>query len=234
MKLAYDFHIHTAASPCGDAYMSPHNIVNMAKLNELDMIAITDHNTCVNCKAVMKVGEASGVLVMPGMEIECMEEFHSIAVFPTLDAAYAVEEKLKAHMMPIKNKINIFGNQHILDENDEVVGEIETLLLTAIQLPINEITDLVKAVGGIIYPAHIDRNSYSIISNLGQIPEDLKFECIEISKQASLLEYAKNYSKYKIICSSDAHYLQDLSLRENFLEIDYLTHHHIIEALSNK
>lgn len=234
MKFAYDFHIHTAASPCADEMMSPNNIVNMAKLNGLDMIAITDHNTCVNCNAVMKVGEMQGILVMPGMEIECMEEFHSIAIFPSLEAAYEVEAKLKEHRLPIKNKISIFGHQHILNIEDEVIGEIEELLLSAIQLPIEHICQIVKAVGGIIYPAHIDRSSYSIISNLGQIPYELKFKAIEISKQANPLEYVKNYSNYRIIQSSDAHYLQDIAEKNNYLEIGYLSHHHVIEEMNKR
>ena len=38
----YDLHLHSCLSPCGDMDMTPNNIVNMAKLLGLDVIALTD------------------------------------------------------------------------------------------------------------------------------------------------------------------------------------------------
>ncbi|WP_069997507.1 PHP domain-containing protein [Cellulosilyticum sp. I15G10I2] len=222
MKIAYDFHIHTAASPCADEYMSPNNIVNMAKLNGLQTIAITDHNTCVNCEAVMQIGEQNDLLVIPGMEIECMEEFHCIALFKDIKTAKEIEDYVTSHMPQIKNRVDIFGHQYILNKEDEIIGEIERLLLTASAIPAEHLFKAVRAVGGVIYPAHIDRNSYSIISNLGFIPEELDIHMIELSKYASVYEYAQQYKDFTIIQSSDAHYLQDISQHENFLDTQNL------------
>ena len=47
MMLYYDFHIHSALSPCGDADMTPNNIVGMASIKGLDAIAVSDHNTVI-------------------------------------------------------------------------------------------------------------------------------------------------------------------------------------------
>ncbi|PHV71033.1 phosphoesterase [Sporanaerobium hydrogeniformans] len=234
MKLAYDFHIHTAASPCGDQWMSPHNIVNMALLNGLDAIAITDHNTCANCASVMKVGRAKGLLVIPGMEIECQEEFHTIALFPSLEAAYEVERSVKEGLPSLKNRIDIFGNQWKLDEEDEIVGEIDQFLLTATSLTAQEVFRKVREVGGIIYPAHIDRQSYSILSNLGFIPPELGVNAIEISKGAPKEVYERNYINYQLLQSSDAHYLQDISERRHFLSAEACTIYEIFKVIDKK
>lgn len=231
MQVAYDFHIHTAASPCGDEYMSPNNILNMAQMNKLQVIAITDHNSCVNCEVMMKLGKEKGILVIPGMEIECQEEFHSIALFPNIEAAYTVEEEIKKYMPPIKNKIHIFGNQWVMNEADEVIGEMTQLLLTATQLPAEHVYQIVRRAGGVIYPAHIDRNSYSVLSNLGCIPPELNIKTIEISKRANKRYYQEIYSQYTIIQSSDAHYLQDILEESSFLEIKKLDIEHILKTI---
>ncbi|MGL4345785.1 MAG: PHP domain-containing protein [Cellulosilyticaceae bacterium] len=220
MQLVYDFHIHTAASPCADEQMSPNNIVNMTKLSGIDVIAITDHNTCANCLAVMTVGEQLGVLVIPGMEIECMEEFHSVALFPTLEAAAYVEAVITKHLPPIKNRPKIFGDQLVLDAQDEIVGTIDQLLITAVQLPASEIYEIVRKVGGVIYPAHIDRNAYSVLSNLGSIPEELNTQHVELSIKGRREDYMDLVPQNQIIRSSDAHYLEQLCCEHEFLEVD--------------
>ena len=82
MKLYYDFHIHSGLSPCGDNEMTPNNIVNIAKLYDLDVIALTDHNSTLNCKAVMDLGKEIGLTVIPGMELCTSEEVHLVCLFP--------------------------------------------------------------------------------------------------------------------------------------------------------
>ena len=159
MSLKYDFHIHTAASPCADETMTPNNIVNMSLLKGLQIIAITDHQTTVNCEAVMKVGKQKGLLVIPGIEIECMEEFHLIALFPKLEMAQEISSWIQKGLPPIKNRKDLFGEQLILDERDGLRGEIERFLLTATQITVEDIVKEVRQRGGVIYPAHIDRNS---------------------------------------------------------------------------
>lgn len=222
MKWAYDFHIHTAASPCGNELMTPHNIVNMSLLKGLDAIAITDHQTVANCEVVMKVGKDKGLLVIPGMEIECSEEFHLITLFHNLESAYAMEKWLWQFLPPIENKPSIFGHQYRLDEEDECIGEIKQLLLVAAQVSAQEVIEKARQLKAWIYPAHIDRKSYSILSNLGSIPKEYHFNTLEISKAAAYMQYQVRYKEYHIIQSSDAHYLQDISERENEIGQDLL------------
>lgn len=232
MSFTYDLHIHTAASPCGDITMTPNNIVNMSLLKGLDVIAITDHQTAANCEAVMEVGKKKGLIVIPGIEIECMEEFHLIALFAKLNQAQAMAQWIKEGLPKIKNRKDLFGEQLVFNVQDDIVGEIDQLLLTATQIAVSDLVREVKRQKGIIYPAHIDRKSYSILSNLGDIPQELEFNILEISQKSFMKEYQDKYPKYTVLQSSDAHYLYDISEDRRILpsKADELTE--IIQELS--
>lgn len=211
MTVAYDLHIHTAASPCGDDLMTPNNIVNMSLLKGLQLIAITDHQTVCNCEAVMKVGKEKGLQVIPGMEIECREEFHLISLFKNIQSAEEMEAWLKSFMPPIINRPKVFGYQRILNAEDEQIGEIDRFLLMAADVGVDEVVQKARALDAIIYPAHIDRASYSILSNLGMIPEALGFNILEISQAVDKKKYQEQYPSYTFIQASDAHYLENIA-----------------------
>ena len=233
MRIAYDFHIHTALSPCGDGDMTPNNIVNMAMLKGLNAIAITDHNTCGNAEACMKCAEGGGLLVLPGMEVETSEDCHIVCIFPDIDSARAMEEKVHDALPKIKNRTDIFGEQVYLDENDEVVGYEENMLVTATSLSTQKVADLARSFGGVAIPAHIDKSSYSVISNLGFIDKAWGFTTVEIkelSKEQNL-RLTGGIGEERVIHSSDAHYLWDISESEHFLEVESLTPEAIINTL---
>ena len=111
VKLSYDLHLHSCLSPCGDDDMLPSNIVGMAALKGLDVIAITDHNSCKNCPAVIKLAEAYGVIAIPGMEICTSEEVHVLCLFSTLEKAMAFDEYVHVRIPPFPNDEIIFGKQ---------------------------------------------------------------------------------------------------------------------------
>jgi hypothetical protein len=179
----------------------------------------------------MEIGRQNDILVIPGMEIECMEEFHCIALFRDIETARYIENYVTAALPVLKNRIEIFGHQYQMNEKDEVVGEIDRLLLTATARSAEELFKEVRRVGGIIYPAHIDRNSYSIITTLGCIPEELNLHTIELSRGAFLQAYEQKYRGFSIIQSSDAHYLQDISQREYFMEAKSLAISDILRSI---
>ena len=218
MRLAYDFHIHSCLSPCGDADMTPQNIANMAKIMGYDIIALTDHNTCLNCPALMKVGEEIGITVVPGMELCTSEEVHVVCLFATLDDALAFSDYVYSTLPPIKNKPKVFGEQNICDENDEVTGVEEKLLITASGISTMKAVEVVRKYNGICYPAHIDRSSFSILSNLGAIDESFGFnaaEIFDISKEGELKEKHPYLNTIKIVSDSDAHYLENMRIPES-------------------
>ena len=132
IPLYYDLHIHSCLSPCGDDDMTPANIVGMAAVKGLDVIALTDHNSCRNCPAAMYHGEKYGVTVIPGMELTTREEVHVICLFPTLDDALRFDALIYEKLLPFPNREDIFGKQQITDERDEVTGTVENLLIKKI------------------------------------------------------------------------------------------------------
>lgn len=211
--------------------MTPNNIVNMSLLKELDMIAITDHNTCGNCKAVM---EAAGdnLLVIPGIEVETSEEVHVACYFPTLDSAMLMEKAIRESMTPMKNRPEIFGNQFYFNSQDEITGEEENMLVRASGLDIYEVVNLAARLGGAAVPAHIDRSSYSVLANLGFLPPDLNVTALEITEKQrkNLLE---KYPEYKILTNSDAHYLENINERYYYLELSHKTAQSVIDFLCN-
>lgn len=235
MKISYDFHIHTALSPCADEEMTPNNIINMAKIKRLDAIAITDHNCTMNCKALMKCAQKAGIIAIPGMELETAEEIHIICLLPNIEAADLMQEYVMKYMPYFKNRIDIYGEQHIINEDDQVTGIVEQLLLLASSISIEHAVTYARELGGVVIPAHIDRKSYSIISNLGIIPNKLKFEYVELSRQCNILEYItdnKFMKDYKILISSDAHVLENIFEPINFIEVADKSIKGILKSLS--
>lgn len=221
MKLYYDFHIHSCLSPCGDADMTPNNIVNMAKLMGYDVIALTDHNTAGNCRAVTEAGKKAGLTVIPGMELCTSEEVHIVCLFKDIDNAESFSDYIKTTVPPIKNKPAIFGEQVFMNENDEVTGTEDILLVTASSVSTSEIVKKVSEYGGICFPAHIDRSSYSIISNLGTIDESFGFNCAEIADMRKYDELKKSFpflNTIRIFSDSDAHYLENMRPAEMYIE----------------
>lgn len=224
MRIAYDFHIHSCLSPCGDKDMTPQNIVNMAKIMGYDAIALTDHNTCGNCEAVVKIGKELGITVIPGMELCTSEEVHIVCLFPDCEKASSFSDYVYSTLPPVKNKPHIFGEQIKMNENDEVIGYEEKLLITASGISCARAVETVKKFGGICYPAHIDRSSFSILSNLGTIDASFGFTCAEVfdlSKEAELKQKHLYLNKIKVISDSDAHYLENMRIPEDcYMEVE--------------
>lgn len=211
--------------------MTPNNIVNMSLLKGLDMIAITDHNTCGNCRAVIEAAE-NNLLVIPGLEVETSEEVHVVCYFPDIKAAERMEAAVKNSTPFIENRPDIFGRQFYMNALDEVTGEEKNMLVRASGLDIYEVVRLSREFGGIAVPAHIDRSSYSILSNLGFIPPDLKTPTLEITEKARNA-LSEKYHNFQIITNSDAHYLENISERYYSLELSHKTAQSVIDFLCN-
>ena len=216
--------------------MTPNNLVNMAKLLGLDVIALTDHNTSLNCEAAMKVGDAVGVLVIPGMELTTAEDIHAVCLFPALKNALKFSEYVDQHRIKVKNKAEIYGRQVIMNEDDEEIGEIEHLLIPASFIGIGEAYAKAKEFGGICYPAHIDRDSLSILSVLGEIDPYCNFktaELADISKLDTLKEQHPILNEMHIVTCSDAHYLENMRDAQNTIELPELTREAVLAALDS-
>lgn len=220
-KYYYDLHIHSCLSPCGDKDMTVNNIAGMGKIAGLDIMALTDHNSTENLPAFFTACENYGVIPIGGMELTTAEDIHMVCLFPTLSDAMEFGEAVKERRIRIENRPEIFGEQQILDSDDNVKGVEKYLLLNATTLTLDEGFNLCKSFGGIAYPAHIDRESNGIIAVLGAFPDEPEFSCAEIyslEKEASLKENFPVLNDKRIICCSDAHYLDKIPDAENYFE----------------
>ena len=222
MKYPYDLHNHSCLSPCADDDNTPNNIVGMAYLCGLKIMALTDHNTTKNCPAFFEAAKKYGIIPVAGMELTTSEDIHVVCLFEELESAMKFDEYISTRRVLIKNRKDIFGNQLILNGEDEVIGEDEYLLPNATTVSLDEAPELVKSYGGICYPAHIDRDSNGIIAILGTLPPTPNFCCVEMRSRDKIDEYTKKYglSDKVIVVNSDTHYLTDIIESDVFFELD--------------
>ena len=217
----YDLHVHSCLSPCGDEDNTPCNIAGMAEVCELDIVALTDHNTTKNCPAFFEAARRHGIIPVAGMELTTSEEIHVVCLFEKLDDAMAFDEYINTKRTLIKNRPEIFGNQLILDGEDNVIGTDEHLLTVATAVSIEDVAELVSRYSGVAFPAHIDRMSYGIIAVLGTVPESLPFAAVEFASDEAIDEYRQKYNIGDKITvrSSDAHTLESVSDRSYSFEL---------------
>lgn len=216
-KLFCDLHIHSCLSPCGSDDMTPSNICGMAMLKGLGMLALTDHNTARNLPAMQACADAYGLLLIPGMEITTREEVHLLGYFPSVDVALDFSQFLREHLPKKKNKPSFFGNQLVMDEDDNVIAEEDALLIGAADLPLSELVRLIRQAGGVPVPAHINRGSNGLLINLGFVPEDLQLTAVEVSRA---LPCAHTPQEGRVVLhSSDAHYLGDILEAQETIEL---------------
>ena len=236
----YDLHIHSALSPCADNDMTPNNIAGMAALKGLQILALTDHNSAKNCPAFFEACKRQGIIPIAGMELSTAEDIHLVCLFEELDDAMRFDAEIEKHLMPIKNRPEIFGDQQILDGEDEQIGEFETLLISATDLPIADAIALARDFGAHVHPAHIDRESNGIVAILGDVPPEYEFETFELRERANLERLApivEELNENNLLVCSDAHHLWDISEAENSLDIDdepyssSLVRHRLFEML---
>lgn len=196
--------------------MTPGNIAGMAVLNGLQIVALTDHNTSKNCPSFFKAAKTYGLIPVAGMELTTAEDIHAVCLFRDLESAMDFDSFVEGRRMKIRNKPEIFGHQLLIDENDEVCGEEEHLLINATTISLDEAFREVIKRDGVCYPAHIDRSSNGIIAMLGDFPPEPAFTAFELNDAESLDDCIGRFpiiSERGLVhtTASDAHYLTDIS-----------------------
>ena len=204
-KVWADLHLHTCLSPCADMQMQATAIVEQAKKVGLDVIAICDHNSAENVAAVVKAGRREALPVIPGIEITSSEEVHILGLFRTEQDLMAVQQVVYENL-PGENSEEAFGPQIIIDEWDNAVGTNNKLLIGATNLSLEKVVETIHRFSGLAIASHVDRERFSLIGQLGFIPEGLQLDAVEVSKPDAA---AKDYG-YPVLCSSDAHFLDDI------------------------
>ena len=223
----YDFHMHSCLSPCAEDEMTPNNICNMALIKGLEIIAVTDHNSTRQLGSIAKVAEAIGLPMLYGAELESSEEVHVLALFPTLEQAESIQGWIDEHLPGIPNRPDYFGNQLLMDEDDEVIGTEDRLLIVSLTADLEECVKTIHDHGGRAVLAHVLDRSNSVTNQLGFIPMDLEYDGLEIKSLEQKQRVLKTHPWIKEdsthwFVDSDAHRLTDISEPENVITHDVI------------
>jgi hypothetical protein len=217
--------------------MTPGNIAGMAKVIGLDVIAVTDHNSCKNCPAFAKAAADYGITALFGMELCTSEEVHVLCYFPTLSDAMDFDAYVYQQLPYIPNRPELFGNQFIYNEDDQICGTEEKLLISATSISFDQVYDLTAAYHGIMVPAHINKPTTSLLGNLGFIPADSKFSCVEVkdlSQWDALWQQYPYLKTCQVLCSSDAHDLNTLHEPLYTLDVDEALPENILRSVNTR
>jgi len=228
-----DLHIHTCLSPCADGEMSPQRIIKKAKMNNLDIIGICDHNSAENVIVTKEIGNREQINVIGGIEATSEEEVHILALFDNGKELFEFQEILYKKLSGFNDE-KVFGKQLIINGDDEIIGYNDRLLIGATSISLSKIVQTVFSFRGLVIASHIDRQSFSIISQLGYIPEGLELDALEISQYYE--HENTNYRKYgfPLVSFSDAHFLNDIGKNYTIFIIEEASTAEIKKALSGE
>ena len=232
MKVYYDLHMHSCLSPCGADDMTPNNLVHMAALAGLQVIALSDHNTTRNVPAAAAVGKEAGVLVVPAMELTTKEDIHVLCLLPDLEAAESLRQYVYPRLPQRKNRPKAFGHQYVMNEKDEIMEEEPQLLSFGSSIGIYEAKALLERFGGFAVPAHIDRASYSLIGVMGLVDPEMGFTVYETTPGCDRQKLMEQYHfSGGFLSNSDAHDLTAIPDASRTLEIPVLTPQGVIAGV---
>jgi len=201
--------------------MIPPKIIAAAAHRNIDGICITDHNSAGNVKAVRKAGN-NNIVVFGGMEITTAEEIHLLALFAEGDGLYLLENLIEKHIHG-QNDPERFGEQYVVDEEGYITGISDVFLSSASDLSIEEAVETVHKYEGIAIAAHIDRESYSIVSQLGFIPDSLPIDGVEVSQPAGINMGGAGGRELPVFASSDAHTPEMIGSAASIVRCEKLT-----------
>jgi len=214
--------------------MSPVAIINKAKEKSLGIIGITDHNSTLMAPVIREIGEREGIYVLCGAEVTTREEVHVLAFVEGSSALSQLQQYLNRYLIKVPNNVDVFGYQLVVNEHEEVIYQEENLLIGAIEQSLDEVEEFVHSLGGIFIPAHIDKNSNSLLSQLGFLPPSLNADALELSARCipeTFLSDNSYLARNNFICSSDAHYVEDIGKCCTLLDIDTNSFENIKEAI---
>lgn len=203
--------------------MTPNNIAGMAAIKGLNVLALTDHNSAKNCPAFFEACKRQGIIPIAGVELSTEEDIHLVCLFEELDDAMKFDAAIEEHLLTIKNRPEIFGEQLILNGDDEPIGEVESLLISPTDLPIEEAVRFARSYGAHVHPAHIDRESNGILAMLGDIPCEYGFKFFELRERENaekISDTVEELNGDNILVCSDAHQLWNINEAENSFLID--------------
>jgi PHP family Zn ribbon phosphoesterase len=231
MTYRFDLHIHSCLSPCADLGNSPTALAKAAKAAGLNGVMLSDHNTSRNSQAFATACQREGLEALFGMEITTAEEFHVLAAFDTLAQAEQITELITATLPKRLNQPLIFGDQYVVNADDEIEEQEWHLLSAPTTLTIQEIEKKVHGLNGLLIACHINRHCFSVFSQLGGLSGDEGFDAVELSRHAQKSDWTPKILGLPILRSSDAHTLAPIGLIWNEAQLEAFTIQHLRAAL---
>lgn len=217
-----DLHVHTVLSPCAQIEMIPPLIVREALKQDIQLIAITDHNSARNIGSVQKAAAGTELIVLPGLELQTREEVHVLCIFDTLEQALEFQKVVDLSMPVFPNQPDYFGEQFVVDETGDFIEREERLLITSTRLSLHEAWEKVDNLGGLFIPAHVNRKAFGLIENLGFVPDDIPITALEISRHTTPVKAVVEYpllEGYPLIQNGDVHGLDEfLGANDYYIE----------------
>jgi PHP family Zn ribbon phosphoesterase len=211
-----DLHIHTVLSGCAEVEMIPPLILRQAERLGLSLIAITDHNACHNVEAVIEAADGTGIHVLPGMELQSKEDVHLLCLFDTVSQCQQWQKEVFQRLPPLTNREEVFGAQYVVDSTGDLRWTEERLLAASVDMTLDEVISRVRRLGGMVLPAHVDRPSFSLLANLGFVPEGLDVDGLEVTARFvpdSGFQQWPQLKAWCLIVNGDAHRLQEIQHR---------------------
>jgi len=207
-----DLHIHTCLSPCGELEMSPRAIAEKAREKKIDILGICDHNSAENVPALKEAAQPFQISVLAGIEIASREEVHILGLFDDMEAAFRAQDAVYEHL-PGENDEETFGLQVVVNSEGEVLRINKKLLIGASTLALEKVVELIHSLNGLAIASHVDREGFSLIGQLGFVPDNLPLDGLEVSPRISLDEARRRFSsRLPLMAGSDAHRLEEIGL----------------------
>jgi len=228
-----DLHIHSVLSPCGDLNMSPVNIIDESLKKGLHLIAITDHNSTLHCELTIELGKEKGIFVIPACEITSKEEVHCLIFLENIEKLNLFQAYIDRYLIKIPNDPKKLGDQVQVDRNERIIYEEKNSLFSVVDQSVEEIADFCHQLNGIFIPAHINKRVNSLISQLGFIPSDLKYDALEIRPEIPFADIEKYIGKTSVLYNSDAHFLEDIAKRHTIFKMQNLSFGELKKAFAS-
>ncbi|MBO4387965.1 MAG: PHP domain-containing protein [Spirochaetales bacterium] len=223
-----DLHNHSCLSPCGSNDMTPGMLAFEAMEKGIQILGLSDHNCGRNLPAFKSACETCGIVPVMGIEVNTVEEVHVLGLFGTLEDAMDFSSFIEFLLPDIKNNPQLFGEQLIINDEEEVCGTFEKNLIGTCGISFSDLVEEVLARDGLIIPAHIDRYALSVKASLGFLP-DMPYSAVEVITLPPVMDTLGN----TVIQGSDAHYLREVGRRSCRVEVPEISFAGLKEGLKN-
>jgi len=208
VKALVDLHNHSCLSPCASLEMSPSLLARLARGRGLDLVALTDHNSALNCPAFEEACRREGIAALFGIEANSVEEVHVLCLFGSVADALDFGSGLRALLAPLPYDPEKLGDQVVVDADEGVVELVDRYLGASLDIGFGDLCEDAAARGAIVIPAHVDRPMFSVSSQLGFLPTG-PYDAVESMREPP----AALTLGLAAVSGSDAHYPEHVCRR---------------------